>query len=655
MASSGPGNVPDVVEPTSGDCCVPNSSDGDVHMGDGVRGEHDIATSAAGGDVVDSNDEHTSRVVDDALQLPGTLDIKGSCESVKISSSSDVSINEGRTTMGIFIVMALLQCFVNYDMGALTVMLPWIQEPYQLSTTDLGTMGSLPYIGLIFMTPFIGIIFTLFQARWIILLGLILNILSLSLFALAYNKAMFFIARFLIGATQSFFIVYAPVWIACFAPKVRKNLWMALMQGSIVGGFMFGYLCTALISIADNTYWRTSIFTQMAALLILVYVFMRMPKEFINLPCSNEAHSGEVSGYCGTVVPLSPQTSLECRVPLKSASSNDSSRSAARYTTNCVFNSCAKCSSRSFDNQETQDSMRGRVVSYDISSLGPSENRSLRGHHSTMSHINYYTTQKMDMLRIPSVKQSLNSLEWMRTYHFATTKLSDLAEEPEEKMGLWQSFFTIIRDPYFCFSTLVISTIFYILSGIQFWTTKIAVSVYRMSHTLIYTLFIATSITAPFVGVIGGSWIIDLIGVKYPGKPVIVHWVILSWTVVALLAGISAMVWRNFYNLVGCIWLILFFGGGMLPPLTLITISNVSERLKPMASSVCMCVYHILGYVAGTALPGVVIDLTGDESTAIYATYLPAILGTVGAAANVIACYRISASSEESTSEDNAV
>ncbi|GFE52978.1 integral membrane family protein [Babesia ovis] len=622
-----------------------------------------------------------------------------------------------KTSM-IFLVMALLECFVNFDLGAMTVMLPWIQEPYGLSTTDLGLMGALPYVGLIMMSPFIGVTFTFMAARWVILIGLILNVLSLAVFALAYNKVMFYVARFLVGATQSFFIVYAPVWIGVFAPEVNKNMWMAIMQGSIVGGFMIGYLVTAIFGAIGPRGWRYSIATQMGIIAILIYFFLRVPSDFINLPSTEEqtldelesplpssSHSPTENVACPDKVdsvnmvsfdgPLSPLCTIHSGVidsiPCSNTPSDrDSSSSGAKRfaTISCddVLNTTdtngqgatdatketpfsvtannrsdesralsargggyhfaafgSLCTDRNGSGSgyhlERFGSPAGRHISEGQLSLSGRRSRPFRGHYSTMTHIHYFRTKKIDLLPLPSMQHSASYFEWRKTSEIITTppNVKSLVSPPME--GLCNSFVTIITDPYFCWSTLTISTIFYILSAIQFWTTKIAVSVYQVNHTLIYSLFVGTSITAPVIGVIAGSWIIDRIGAKYPGRPIIVHCVIFSWTVVALLSGISAVAWLNFYNLVGCIWLILFFGGGMLPPLTLITISNFRERLKPMASSICMCVYHILGYICGTMLPGVVMDITKRDESALYATYLPAILGTIGAAANVISCY----------------
>ncbi|GBE59319.1 integral membrane family I protein [Babesia ovata] len=516
----------------------------------------------------------------------------------------------------IFALMALLECFVNYDLGAMSVMVPWIQDPYNFSRTDLGFLGALPFIGLIVLSPVIGTVFTFFKARTIIAIGLVLNILSLLVFALAYNKVMFYISRFLVGATQSFFVIYAPVWVGCFAPDARKNLWMAILQGSIVAGFMVGYASTAIFKWIGDDGWRVSIGSQMGVLAILVYLFMWTPRRYINLPSigmskkeTDETPDEQVNDV--NVVVVSNMAAFQSQV--------DRSLS----------------SMRSFDDGI---SALDRVHSYEPvtrqTSLLPGETMHMwPSRNSCIGRIN------TDVSKRPS---TANNATYPDRRHSSEAIISEAPHDSpnEESYTLWSGCRIILSNPYFCFSTMTVSALFYVVSAIQYWTTKIAISMYDVPESLVHTLFVATSTTAPVMGVIAGSWVIDSITARYPTQPLIVDIVIVSWTTVALSCAASAVVWQNFYNLVGCIWVILFFGGGILPPITLITINTISERLRPMASSICMCLYHIFGYIGGNLLPGIVMDVTKTDQSAIFATYFPVIFGAIGAMGNAFSRYR---------------
>ncbi|KAK1932731.1 transporter, major facilitator family [Babesia divergens] len=507
-----------------------------------------------------------------------------------------------RKRMRIFVLMSLLECFVNYDIGAMAVMINWIQGPYGFSTTDLGIMGALPYVGLILLSPIIGGIFTFFKARWLIAIGLMFNFLSLVFFALSQNKAMFYISRFLVGATQAFFIIYAPVWVGCFAPERSKNRWMGIIQGSIAVGFIIGYAVTALFHSVGSEGWRYSLITQAGILAVLIYFFCLVPSEYINLPCTSEAKSAA-------------QTLKTSQCAMKDSTSN-----------------CGHC-------EKTSDAMEHVDLPEEIPTR--SSLRHIDRHQSIYaSRGSCFGRINTDISALPSFSMNACYYDWCR--HSNSFILEHPNESPPSDVTLTicKSFCIILKNPYFCFSTVAVSVLFYILTAIQFWTTKVTMAMFDVSPSLIYALFIATSTTAPVTGVFIGSYFIDRLTAKYPRSPLNIDLVIISWAIIALLSGISAVLWQNLYNLVFCVWVILFFGGCMLPPLTLITINTIPQKLQPMASSICMCVYHIFGYIGGTVVPGIVVDITMADNSALYATYLPAALGMVAAFGNAIARYR---------------
>ncbi|GIX61737.1 integral membrane protein family I, putative [Babesia caballi] len=503
----------------------------------------------------------------------------------------------------IFVLMALLECFVNYDLGAMAVMVPWIENPYGFTKSDLGVMGALPYLGLILLSPIIGMLFTTIKAQWIIFSGLAANALSLLVFALAYNKAMFYVARFLVGATQSFFVIYAPVWIGCFAPEANKNLWMAILQGSIAAGFMVGYVCTAIFKAAGEEGWRYSIAMQLVVVSLLSFFFARTPAEHVNL-----THT-EVSE--ADAVPQTALATLMTQMDRNSGSVGSLDVGIFRQHRN----SRGSTVQPALETNETVSPMAAARPSF------------IGRRHTAMA-------------TMPSITNNASYYEWRRTSQITYTEPPCRADSEVEPVSIWRSLSVIISNPFFCSSTITLSALFYIVTAIQYWTTKLAVSLYGLPETLVYTIFVATASTAPTVGIIAGSWLIDRLNEKYPTKPIIIDLVLLSWSSVAMLCGLSAMLWSNVFNFVFSIWMILFFGAGILPPITLITIDTLPERLKPMASSICMCVYHILGYIAGTSMPGLVMDITNEDQSAIYATHIPSVFGVLGALGTTIARYR---------------
>jgi len=50
--------------------------------------------------------------------------------------------------------------------------------------------------------------------------------------------------RLFIGVTQSFIMIYSPVWVDQFAPRNRKTLFMAIQQVASPLGVVLGYALT---------------------------------------------------------------------------------------------------------------------------------------------------------------------------------------------------------------------------------------------------------------------------------------------------------------------------------------------------------------------------------------------------------------------------
>ena len=64
-----------------------------------------------------------------------------------------------------------------------------------------------------------------------------------------------------------------------------------------------------------------------------------------------------------------------------------------------------------------------------------------------------------------------------------------------------------------------------------------------------------------------------------------------------------------------CIWLLLFFGGIILPPVTGIMLNTVEENQKTSANSLANLAYNLFGYMPAPIFYGFVSVLTGGEKS----------------------------------------
>lgn len=127
--------------------------------------------------------------------------------------------------------------------------------------------------------------------------------------------------------------------------------------------------------------------------------------------------------------------------------------------------------------------------------------------------------------------------------------------------------------------------------------------------------FTLVSATGPVFGVIFGGWLVDYLG-GYKGPEGVARTtkIILTLGVLALLVALPAAFVKEIGLLMPCIWLLLFFGGAIVPAAVGICLSAVPKSIRPFSSSVSMVVYNILGHSAGTLFPGVVMDIKAKAS-----------------------------------------
>jgi MFS family permease len=121
-------------------------------------------------------------------------------------------------------------------------------------------------------------------------------------------------------------------------------------------------------------------------------------------------------------------------------------------------------------------------------------------------------------------------------------------------------------------------------------------------------LYSACSITGPTVGVLVGGFMTTTCVGGYTNKKALTLCFFIS-----LFACLSALPipWIN--SLVGvviCLWLLLFFGGFIMPNLTGILLNSVPPKERAIANSVANFFYNLFGYLPAPFLYGLIVELT---------------------------------------------
>jgi len=205
-------------------------------------------------------------------------------QSETITETKDARLN------WLFALFFITQIFVNYDAGAVPILLvqPQFKEDFpDISMTQLGIVGALPFIGVATSSATWGnLLEGNFSQQRIMALGMLSNTLACLL--MVSSKWLGFevlcLSRFLIGITQAAFVIFAPVWVDTFAPCTSAAIWLGLIQASVALGIMVGYGITGLLVLILGFDWTSTFWLQIAVLGVLLLIFLFIPSELINIP-----------------------------------------------------------------------------------------------------------------------------------------------------------------------------------------------------------------------------------------------------------------------------------------------------------------------------------------------------------------------------------
>jgi len=119
---------------------------------------------------------------------------------------------------------------------------------------------------------------------------------------------------------------------------------------------------------------------------------------------------------------------------------------------------------------------------------------------------------------------------------------------------------------------------------------------------------------APLSGVVAGGAISTYYG-GYHSKKTRESILVGGWICIACTIPIP---WTDSFFTFGIlIWLLLFFGGALLPPLTGIMLSTVPENMRGSANSMATLMYNMIGWMPSPFIYGLVSKLSGDETNEV--------------------------------------
>jgi len=170
---------------------------------------------------------------------------------------------------------------------------------------------------------------------------------------------------------------------------------------------------------------------------------------------------------------------------------------------------------------------------------------------------------------------------------------------------------SLATNGLFLACSIGLSCLFFVMTAVQFWASKFFEKVFHRPNVEVATTFIVVASSAPVAGVLLGGVLVD----RLTGdEPRALARMVLIWSVIAVSAGIgsASMPTTNeewlevgYWAEVSLVWLLLFFGAMMLPPVMRLMFHAIPEsEMKALANALNTLLSNVLGYALGCALPG---------------------------------------------------
>ena len=195
----------------------------------------------------------------------------------------------------IYAVFLLSNLFLNYDTGVIPASLIEITKEIHLDYSEQALIGSLVYLGLSFASIFVSLIFSKFGPSKVCSIILLLNLISCFVFSLSSNKIILFSMRFMMGVTEAFIVIYAPVWVNNYSPLEYSTTWMGILHSCTALGVILGYVAASIIiNFFDTLTWRFAIQIQGFVEIFFSLFFWFERDDYINVDMRKTIPANEI-------------------------------------------------------------------------------------------------------------------------------------------------------------------------------------------------------------------------------------------------------------------------------------------------------------------------------------------------------------------------
>ncbi len=176
------------------------------------------------------------------------------------------------TRVSVFTLLFFSNFVFNLDHGSIPAATDEISQSYKTNKTELGTFGSLVYLGTGIGAFILSFIINKVNRKYMIIACLLLNSALITSFTFVNDVIYLCFSRFLTGIFQAILSIYVPIWVDQYAYSSVKTIKLTLFHLSSIISLIFGYILT--MGIKKISTWKVSFWFEAALGVALVFPYL---------------------------------------------------------------------------------------------------------------------------------------------------------------------------------------------------------------------------------------------------------------------------------------------------------------------------------------------------------------------------------------------
>ena len=456
----------------------------------------------------------------------------------------------------VFLILCCVSILMGVDQGILSSTTNEFKQS-GMSEVELGGLGGMIFLGTALGCIFSFLVINKINRKYLLLGTMSFDVLSLFFTTQTDKTALLYLCRVVAGFTSAFVNVYLPPWTDQYGIHKYKSIMISLIHIASSLGYIFGYASGNYIG------WKDSFFLQNILLIVsILVIFILMPDKYFSM----------------SLMPVKSKRELN---------KLNGDKSQRETTTN------------------TSKSEEEGIIKDIKIDLKLDENE-VSGNKANLIHIESHEKEEKE-----KDEDEENNKEEDEISLFE----KEFKEEDIRKESILNHLKALIKSPIFILMNVTLSSMFIIVSAIQFWINDyLEFGLLIEDKNVRISCFAFVVATAPAAGIILGGVLSGKVGGYDKEKAIYIP--LFTSLGVVILANLCP-IFTNIFVFLPLFWTLLFLGSVLLPVANGIVIVSVEQKYSGSASAVSILIYHILGRLPGPNLYAFLKSLVNDENSRI--------------------------------------